>query len=120
MDIDLILKAAIELEASDIHIKAGAPPSFRVYGTLTTIPQHTRLTASDTEALADQVMNDVWRRKLRQDLDIDLSYSLPGYGRFRGSVFYQRGTIALTLRTIPFDVKPIRVELRAALHGGAD
>jgi twitching motility protein PilT len=108
MDIDLILKAAIELEASDIHIKAGAPPSFRVYGTLMTIPQLPRLTASDTEALADQVMNDVWRRKLRQDLDIDLSYSLPGYGRFRGSIFYQRGTIALTLRTIPFEVKPIR------------
>jgi len=108
MDIDLILKAALELEASDIHIKAGAPPQFRVQGQLTTIPQLPRLSAGDTEALADQVMNDVWRRKLRQDLDIDLSYSLPGFGRFRGSIFYQRGTLAMTLRTIPFEVKPIR------------
>ncbi len=108
MDIDVILKAALELEASDIHIKAGAPPQFRVQGALTTIPQLPRLSAGDTEALADQVMNEVWRRKLRQDLDIDLSYSLPGFGRFRGSIFYQRGTLAMTLRTIPFEVKSIR------------
>jgi twitching motility protein PilT len=49
MDIDVILKAALELEASDIHIKAGAPPSFRVQGTLMTIPQLPRLSAGDTE-----------------------------------------------------------------------
>jgi twitching motility protein PilT len=109
MDIDVILKAALDLEASDIHLKAGAPPSFRVQGALTTIPELPRLSAGDTEALADQLMNDVWRRKLRQDLDVDLSYSLAGFGRFRGSIFYQRGTVAVTLRTIPFDIKSIEV-----------
>jgi twitching motility protein PilT len=108
MDIDLILKTALDLDASDIHIKAGAPPSFRVQGVLMTAPQLPRLSAGDTEALADQIMNDAWRRKLRQDLDIDLSYSLQGYGRFRGSIFYQRGTVAITLRTIPVAVKTIR------------
>jgi twitching motility protein PilT len=108
MDIDLILKTALDLDASDIHIKAGAPPSFRVQGVLMTAPQLPRMSAGDTEALADQMMNDAWRRKLRQDLDIDLSYSLQGYGRFRGSIFYQRGTLAITLRTIPVAVKTIR------------
>jgi len=108
MEIDQILRTALELEASDIHIKAGAPPQFRVQGALISIPQLPLLTASDTEALADQIMNETWRRKLRQDLDVDLSYSLPGFGRFRGSIFFQRGTVAITLRTIPFEVKSIR------------
>jgi twitching motility protein PilT len=48
-----------------------------------------------------------WKR-LQEDLDIDLAYSLPGFGRFRGSIYRQRGSLAIALRIIPLEVKTIR------------
>jgi twitching motility protein PilT len=45
---------------------------------------------------------------LKDEFDLDLAYSLPGFGRFRGSIFLQRNSIAISLRIIPFEVKPFR------------
>ena len=46
--------------------------------------------------------------EIGQDFDIDLAYSLPGFGRFRGSIYHQRGSLAIALRIIPLEVKTIR------------
>jgi twitching motility protein PilT len=107
MNIDDILKIAIEMDASDVHLKAGAPPQFRVQGTLTSIGQLPRLTSKDTDDLARQMMNDYQRKMLSEDFDLDLAYNLPGFGRFRGSIFHQRGSIAIALRIIPNEIKSI-------------
>jgi len=107
MNIDDILKIAIEMDASDVHLKAGAPPQFRVQGTLTSIGQLPRLTSKDSDDLARQMMNDYQRKMLSEDFDLDLAYNLPGFGRFRGSIFHQRGSIAIALRIIPNEIKSI-------------
>jgi len=111
MNIDDILKSAIAMDASDIHLKAGGRPLVRVNGILIPLEPFSELSPKDTEALADQIMNDSQRRRFKQDLDLDLAYNLSGCGRFRGSVFQQRGSVAIALRSIPFEVKSIR-ELR--------
>jgi twitching motility protein PilT len=67
-----------------------------------------RLTSKDTQELADQLMTDFQKTRIKEDFDIDLAYSLPGFGRFRGSIFQQRGSIAIALRIIPLEVKTIR------------
>jgi twitching motility protein PilT len=108
MNIDDILKIAIAMDASDVHLKAGARPLLRVNGILIPLEPSPPLSPKDTEALADQIMTESQQRRFRQDLDLDLAYSLSGYGRFRGSVFQQRGSVAIALRSIPFEVKPIR------------
>jgi twitching motility protein PilT len=108
MVIDEFLKIAIERDASDLHLKAGNHPMIRIHGTLTPLTGYPRLTIQDTEELAGQVMTDFQKAHLREDLDIDLAYSLPGFGRFRGSIFYQRGSLAIALRIIPLEVKTIR------------
>jgi twitching motility protein PilT len=54
------------------------------------------------------MMTDYQRNKLKEDFDLDLAYSLPGFGRFRGSIFYQRSSVAIALRIIPLEVKTIR------------
>jgi twitching motility protein PilT len=105
MHIDDLLKLAIEMDASDIHLKAGNHPQYRVHGVLAPIPQLPSLTAKDTEELANQVMGEYQKARLREDFDLDLAYSLPGFGRFRGSIFLQRGSVAIALRIIPFQVK---------------
>jgi twitching motility protein PilT len=108
MNIDELLKIAIEKDASDLHLKAGNHPMIRIHGTLTPLSNFAKLAPNDTQELADQVMNDYQRKKLKEDLDIDLAYSLPGFGRFRGSIFNQRSTMGIALRIIPMEVKTVR------------
>jgi twitching motility protein PilT len=108
MVIDEFLKIAIERDASDLHLKAGNHPMLRIHGTLTPLTGFPRLTAPDCEELANQMMADYQRKALKEDFDIDLAYSLPGFGRFRGSIYLQRGSIAIALRIIPLEVKTVR------------
>ena len=108
MNIDDLLKVAIEMDASDVHLKVGNYPQFRIHGTLVPLRQLPRSTSKDLEEMAKQMMNEYQVKKLKEDLDLDLAYSLPGFGRFRGSIFYQRGSLAIALRLIPFEVKTIR------------
>jgi len=108
MFIDDFLKIAIERDASDLHMKAGNHPMIRIHGTLTPLTGFPKLTAADTQELAGQVMTDYQRKRLKEDFDVDLAYSLPGFGRFRGSIYNQRGSLAIAMRIIPLEVKTIR------------
>jgi twitching motility protein PilT len=108
MKIEEILKIAIEMDASDIHLKVGSHPQFRIHGVLTSLTQLPRLTTKDMEELANQMMGDFQQKKLKEDLDLDLAYSLPSFGRFRGSIFHQRGSLAIAIRIIPFEVRSIQ------------
>jgi twitching motility protein PilT len=108
MEVDELLKIAIERDASDLHLKAGNHPIIRVHGTLIPLTGFARLTSKDTQELGDQLMADYQKVRLKEDYDIDLAYSLPGFGRFRGSIFQQRGSVAIALRIIPLEVKTIR------------
>ena len=108
MEIDEFLKIAIERDASDLHLKAGNHPIIRVHGTLVPLTTFPRLTSKDTQELGDQLMTEYQKSRLKEDFDLDLAYSLPGFGRFRGSIFYQRGSLAIALRIIPLEVKTIR------------
>ncbi len=108
MVIDEFLKIAIERDASDLHLKAGNHPMIRIHGTLTPLTGFPRLTVADTQELANQMMSDYQRRMLGQDFDIDLAYSLTGFGRFRGNIYHQRGSMAIALRIIPLEVRTIR------------
>ncbi len=105
MHINDLLKIAIEMDASDVHIKVGNHPQFRVHGILVPLTQLPKLGPKDTEEIARQVMTEAQAKRLEEDFDLDLAYSLPGFGRFRGSIFRQRGTLAVALRIIPFEVK---------------
>jgi twitching motility protein PilT len=58
--------------------------------------------------MANEIMNEYQKKKLQEQFDVDLAYSVPGFGRFRGNVFYQRGSIGIVMRIIPLKVKTIR------------
>jgi len=85
MHIDDILKIAVAMDASDVHLKAGGRPLVRVNGLLLPLEPFPPLTPKDTEALAAQIMNEFQQKKFREILDLDLAYSLAGYGRFRAT-----------------------------------
>ncbi|MCK4337975.1 MAG: type IV pilus twitching motility protein PilT [Candidatus Aminicenantes bacterium] len=101
MDINQLLKLAIENSASDLHLKAGNFPMLRVHGILKPITQFKKLTSADTRSYAEAITNNHQKQMLKDNLDVDLAYSVRGLGRFRGSIYYQRGTLAVVLRIIP-------------------
>jgi len=107
MDINELLKIAIESEASDLHLKVGNYPVLRIHGDLESLTKFPKLTPTLTQKLVNSITNEYQREKLKQDLDLDLAYSLEGFGRFRGSIYQQRGSLAIVLRIIPLEVKSI-------------
>ncbi len=107
MDINELLKIAIESEASDLHLKVGNFPVLRIHGELEPLTKYPKLTPGLTQKLVNQITNEHQREKLGQDMDLDLAYSLEGFGRFRGSIFQQRGSLAIALRIIPLEVQSI-------------
>jgi twitching motility protein PilT len=99
---ELLMKATTEF-ASDLHITVGLPPMIRVYGRL--IPCNKEaLTKKDTEYYAKQILSEEQYERYSKVGEIDLSYAKPGISRFRVNIFKQRGSDAMALRTIPFEV----------------
>jgi len=103
-----LLKLATERGASDLHLKAGSYPVIRIDGRLEPMADQKRLMAEDTVAIAFSVMNARQKQKFKESFELDMAYSVPGLGRFRCSVFQQRGTVGLVLRVIPVQIRTIR------------
>ncbi len=102
MQINELLTAVCELGASDLHLKVGNHPVARIKGRLMPMTQFKRLVQEDTIAMAYSIMaSDKQKAKFKENLDLDLAYSVPALGRFRCNVFNQRGTVGLVLRVIP-------------------
>ncbi|MBC8357642.1 MAG: PilT/PilU family type 4a pilus ATPase [Candidatus Aminicenantes bacterium] len=108
MKIDELLKISIESDASDLHLKPGNHPVLRINGVLKPLTSYPRLTAALTKELAEQIMSGSQKDILEEDLDLDMAYSFPGFGRFRGNIYHQRGSLAVALRIIPLEPKSIK------------
>jgi twitching motility protein PilT len=107
---DLIpaLQYTVRSGGSDLHLKVPAHPLIRTHGSLEPIPGADLLTAEDTEQVLRQMLTDAARlEEFFADGEVDFSYTLAGFGRFRVNAFRQRGSISLVCRTIPTDIKSI-------------
>ena len=105
MDLNDILKVAIKGGASDIHLKAGLPPMFRVDGALVPLKNGERMMPDDLQKIVFSIMNEKQRAHFEEQREADLAYGIAGLGRFRVNIFQQRGTIGAVFRVIPFGVK---------------
>ncbi len=108
MNINDLLKIAVERNASDLHLKVGSHPVIRVDGTLYSLIEYNRLMQDDTAAMAYSIMNARQKQRFKEDLEIDIGYSVPGLGRFRCNVFQQRGQMGIVLRVIPSKILSVR------------
>jgi twitching motility protein PilT len=107
MELNEILQVALRAGASDIHLKAGLPPMFRVDGSLVPLKDARRLPPEEIGRMALGIMNEYQKEKYKQTNEVDLAYGVPGLGRFRVNIFQQRGTIGVVLRVIPFKIQSI-------------
>ncbi len=107
MQINDLLKTAVEAGASDLHVKVGSFPMMRLRGALVPASEEKRLDHNDVVAMSAAVMSKVHADKFKDANEVDLAYGVPGLGRFRVNVFQQRGTVGLVLRVIPTQIKTI-------------
>ncbi|MCP3918745.1 MAG: type IV pilus twitching motility protein PilT [bacterium] len=95
-----LLALMVRQGGSDLHISVGSPPRVRVDGVLLAVEHHP-LNPEDTRRLATSVLHSDQIARLDRDLELDCSFGLEGYGRFRVNCFYQQGSVACVLRAIP-------------------
>lgn len=104
-----LLSFGIEKGVSDIHFEVDYPPHYRLNGELLGATKVAPMTAADTESIASMILQDrhVAVDFTRRFAEIDISYSLMQRGRFRASIFRQRGTVGIVMRLIPIVVRTL-------------
>jgi twitching motility protein PilT len=107
IDINILLKKAAQMKASDLHIKAGNQPIVRVDGKIIPLQDEKRLSPEDTLNLARSIMNDYQWEQFDKAHDIDIGYSVPGLARFRCNCFVQRGSISIVFRVVSMEILDI-------------
>ena len=100
LHIDRLLETCIKRGASDLHLHVGRPPTLRLHGRLR--PLETKvLEPADTVALMKAITPERAQQELQEEGGTDFGFAFGDAGRFRVSVFHQRGNVSLSLRLIP-------------------
>ncbi len=107
MNIDDLLRIAMERRASDLHLKVGNYPHLRIDGDLTPLTDQPRVSAEDMLTMAFSMMSARQKQKFKETTEIDMAYGVAGLGRFRVNVFQQRGNVGLVLRVIPTKIRAL-------------
>ena len=107
MDINDILLEAVKSNASDVHIVCVLPPIIRIHGKLIKLEKFGDVTPEISEKMLTGVLNEEQRKRLKEKLAVDFSYTMPGHGRFRCSYYYQRNTLAAAFRYISREIPSI-------------
>ena len=103
VDLNAVLGRAVELGASDIHLKVGKPPVVRRDGQLGLIPDQPTLADGDLEAAVALVADQAPAKlaAFHESGELDIAYTAGGLPRFRVNGFRQRGSISFAFRIIP-------------------
>ncbi len=110
LSIDQMLREMVEQKASDLHVKAGSPPGYRIDGDIVPQEKYGTLTPEHTKLLCQQIMTAEQWARYEQEKDIDFSYALRDCARFRVNALTQRNSMGLVIRQIP-DVIPDHKQL---------
>lgn len=95
--LDRLLLAAVEYEASDLHLVTGVPPAFRVNGDIIVADEDV-LRAEDLGGMVDGLLNEPQRRKFEQDWELCISIRHPEAGRMRVTFYRHNGMPELSIR----------------------
>ena len=106
-DLDVALGELIRRKGSDLHLTCGIPPAVRVHGELEHLPDMPVLEPDMLRNALYSIMTQKQREAFENDLELDMSYTIPGQGRFRVNVFQQREAIGSVMRMIPFEILPL-------------
>jgi len=101
MNLNDMLHAMITKDASDLHLVEGIPPVLRIDGDLSFLSKDT-LTKTTLRDFLDQILDDpVKKQRFRDEKELDFAHEIKGKGRFRVNAYFQKGSIAFSIRLIP-------------------
>ncbi len=104
MDLITIIKTAYENGASDIHVTPGTPPVIRCSGELLRLGEE-KLMPEETVAIADEIFKIAdYSKKFEENGEVDFSFAVNEYGRFRANIYKQRGSTAIAIRLIAKEI----------------
>ncbi len=107
-DVEVALRELIAKQGSDLHLKVGSQPLFRIDGELTAEQDASVLSAEDTEHALEVLLSDEAKLKeFADEHEVDFSFEIPGVARYRLNAFQQRGVISMAIRAIPHKINTI-------------
>ena len=109
MHIEDLLREVVTAQASDLHLTSGIKPTMRLWGRLAPMEHHEILSAEDTFQLGYSMLNTFQKQKFEKFWELDLSYGVPGLGRFRVNIYRQRGAMGIAIRVIPMTIPTVEV-----------
>lgn len=96
-----LLKAMFSQKASDLHLTIGIPPQVRVNGQIRHL-DYPPLSPEDTRNLTFEILTEDQKGQLERSREIDFSFGISDLSRFRVNAYYQRGSMALAIRCVPY------------------
>jgi twitching motility protein PilT len=100
LDLPELLKQAVSLGASDLHLVPGNPPMARIKGRVEALPDAKPLSAESVQMLGYSVLTEDQRSRFEQDLELDCSFAVPELSRFRMNCYNHRAGMGAVLRVI--------------------
>ncbi|MDQ3611196.1 MAG: type IV pilus twitching motility protein PilT [Actinomycetota bacterium] len=101
---DALLLDLLNRGGSDLHLTAGIPPTVRVDGELERLDDYPLMTRDELQKMLYGILTQRQREHFENTLELDVSYQMPGLGRFRVNVFQQRESMGAVMRVIPFEI----------------
>jgi len=101
-----LLRAMVDQDASDLHLACGSPPQFRIHGKLFKAKSD-NLTAQDIQDLVFEILNEQQKHVYQEEQEFDFSFGVKDVARFRGNLFFQRGSMGAVFRKIAMVVPNI-------------
>jgi twitching motility protein PilT len=98
--INEVLKLAVQRNASDVHIKSGVPPIFRINREIQRDNELAAFSREDTLAVFEQITTVKQRRQFEENWELDFAYSIVEVGRFRVNACWQVGSLSLVFRWV--------------------
>jgi twitching motility protein PilT len=104
LHIDDLLRYAVSVGASDLHLTSQMPGCIRLHGAIRPIEGCPVLDNETIREMIFGILPASQRERFEEEKELDTSHSIAGVGRFRVNVFRQRGTVAAALRSIPHEI----------------
>ncbi len=107
-DVEEALRELVAREGSDLHLKVGSRPLFRVNGNLAPEQDGPVLSEQDTERAMKSLLSDEAKlEEFAHEHEVDFSFEIPEVARYRVNAFQQRGVISMACRAIPHRISTI-------------
>ncbi len=107
MTLKELLQQTIDSGASDLHLLTGVPPTLRIDGVLAPLSNFGVMTPEMVSELVSQSVTSEQLSKISVDKELDFSLPFSDKARFRGNIYTQKGSLAVSFRRIPLEIPTI-------------